>query len=32
VRLGESMGDAAARLFGAKGAPQPIAVMRDFVW
>ncbi len=32
VRLGESMADAAARLFGAKGAPQPIAVMRDFVW
>ena len=32
VRLGELMADAAARLFGAKGAPQPIAVMRDFVW
>jgi HAD superfamily hydrolase (TIGR01459 family) len=32
VRLGESMSDAAARLFGAKDAPQPIAVMRDFVW
>ena len=32
VRLGESMADAAARLFGAKGAPQPIAVMSDFVW
>ncbi|HXE01897.1 MAG TPA: TIGR01459 family HAD-type hydrolase [Hyphomicrobium sp.] len=32
VRLGESMADAAARLFGAKGAPQPIAVMSEFVW
>jgi len=32
VRLGESMADAAARLFGAKSAPQPIAVMSEFVW
>jgi HAD superfamily hydrolase (TIGR01459 family) len=32
VRLGESMVDAAARLFGAKSAPQPIAVMSEFVW
>ena len=32
VGSGEPMADAASRLFGANGAPQPIAVMREFVW
>lgn len=31
VRSGESISDAAGRLFPA-GAPQPVAVMKDFVW